>query len=373
MLESSDKLDMSSEKVDKNSDSDFHHPITCYICLDTYSMKKKPLILVCGHTFCEVCLQNLFDTSNEIQCCFCKVITKLDKFDDMIVNYAILSLAEQSGNEKAAKNPKGANYNTFLNVTNTHTCTCGKNSNDKKNPEFVEKLLQCVDCKQIVCPNCENGEIINTRHKNHKLTNLADFISNEADSLSDFLKNYRDLANKMAILTKKVDKFEIEKLIKSEKENLGSFFRELKNLIDKNQEIMLHTLDKLLKDTFKAIDSFKREGKYFNSDSSRYCSIVEELCNFKNITCKQKSKILNIYNINATFEEISEFNKDVDQKISRLSTPETFMKKFTKLMKSCELYKNKMMTFHNLILKKGTNLVEKGFESKIKFYMRNNH
>jgi hypothetical protein len=186
------------------------------------------------------------------------------------------------------------------------------------------------------------------------------------------MKNYRDLANKMAITQKKIDKVEIDKIIKLEKENISNFFRELKNLIDKNQDIMLHNLDKLQKDSYKAIDNFKREVKYFNNDSTRYCSIVEEMCNFKNITNKQRAKVLNIYNINSTFEEIKEFNKDVQIKTGRLLTPEIFMKKYIKLVKNCEIYKNKMLLFHNLIYKKSTKMLEKGYENKIKFYGRKN-
>ena len=52
--------------IDEAADSDSHHPVTCFICVDNYTMNKKPLILVCGHTFCEVCLQNMFDNCNEI-------------------------------------------------------------------------------------------------------------------------------------------------------------------------------------------------------------------------------------------------------------------------------------------------------------------
>ena len=288
--------------IDEAADSDSHHPVTCFICVDNYTMDKKPLILVCGHTFCEACLQNMFDNCNEIQCCFCKVITKLDKFDDMIVNYAVLSLATSN---VEIKNKKRENS-----VTNLSPCNC----NDlKKNPDRVDKLLQCIDCNRIVCSNCivsEEGSNTNgtNLHRNHKLTNLVDFVSSEADSLSNHLKSYRDLASKMAQLNKKVDKFEIEKMIKTEKDNLATFFKNMKTLLDKNQEIMNHSLDKLLKDTCKSIDSFKRDLKYYSSDSTRYCTIVEELSNFKSMPNKQKVMMLNIYNVNSTLEEIIDFN-----------------------------------------------------------------
>jgi hypothetical protein len=351
---------------------DPHHPNTCFICVDNYSMDKKPLILVCGHTFCEVCLQNMFDNSNEIQCCFCKVITKLDKFDDMIVNYAVLSLAT-SDVQKSKPIIKEEKIKSSYAVNTLSICNC---FDLKKNPEKVDKLLQCIDCNRIVCSNCISPEgegsvtLAQSVHRNHKITNLVDYISSQSDDLSGHLKTYRDLANKLTLLNKKVDKFEIEKIIKAEKENVNSFFKNMKSILEKNQEIMIHSLDKLLKDSFKAIDSFKKDLKYFNSDSTRYCTIVEELCNFKSMPNKQKVKLLNIYNINSTLEEIKEFNKEVNNKVSRLLTPENFMKKYVNLVKCCEVYKNKMWGFHNLVNKKGMELIEKGFEKKINFYVR---
>jgi hypothetical protein len=371
------------------------HPITCFICLEIYSSKKKPLILVCGHTFCDICLQNLFDNCNEIQCCFCKVITKLDRFEDMIINYAILSLVEnfnkanisninniyinnqnnlsqQYGSNSA--NP--VNVNTILNqslqnhspLNNSHSSIQEmKYCSNHKNPETVEKLLQCVDCNMIACSLCLE------LHRNHKLTNLSSYIETEANLLSDFLKNYRDLINKMAVLNKKIDKSELEKYIKNEKENVNIFFKDMKSLLDKNHEMINHSLDKLLKESYKSVDTFKKEMKSINFDSQRYTSIVEELCNFKNISNKQKAKILSIYNLNSTFYEIKEFNKEVNTKIGQLISPEIFLKRFTMVIKNCVQHKNKMKKFHQLIGKKVTDNIER-YENGVtglRFYIRN--
>jgi hypothetical protein len=308
-----------------------NHPITCSICLETYNMKKRPLILVCGHTFCEVCLQNMFDSVSEIQCCFCKVVTKLDHFEDMIVNYAILSLVEQ-------KFPA-------INCENTHL----------SNIDNVNKLLECIDCQKHLCSNC-----IDT-HKQHKVTSLEDFIEKETVNLLDFLKNYRDLANKMNGLLKKIDKHELERIVKVEKEKVTNFFKDLKGVLDKNQEMVIHSLDRVLKDSYTSIDNFKKEMKFLNSDSNRYCNIVEELSNFKSMNNKQKCKILNIYNVNKTFKEIKEFNREVTSKNNKILNLEMFMKNFNNLVKSSCLYRNKMITFHSLIQKKLSIKLEEGY------------
>ena len=46
--------------------------IHCPICYDTYNDKDKiPRILLCGHTFCQVCLMDL-RTSNILTCPTCR-------------------------------------------------------------------------------------------------------------------------------------------------------------------------------------------------------------------------------------------------------------------------------------------------------------
>jgi len=47
-------------------------------------------------------------------------------------------------------------------------------------------------------------------------------------------------------------------------------FREIKNLIEKNHEIMLHSIDKLFNEYVCSIDEFKKNVKILNSYSQRY-------------------------------------------------------------------------------------------------------
>ena len=96
--------------------------LCCYICTDFYTHEKEPLIIFCGHTFCESCLLALFDKCKEIQCSFRKIITKLDKFDDMIVNYYMLSFCEiiqEKNKDKINLNLNTNNNNNENNNFNT--------------------------------------------------------------------------------------------------------------------------------------------------------------------------------------------------------------------------------------------------------------
>jgi len=212
-----------------------------------------------------------------------------------------------------------------------------------------------VDCQKHLCSNCLEA------HKQHKVTSLEDYIEKETVTLIDFLKNYRELANKMNSLLKKIDKSELEKIVKCEKERITAFFKDLKTVIDKNQELMLHSLDKVLKDTYSSIDNFKKEMKFLNADSNRYCNIFEEMSNYKTMNDKQKCKILNIYNVNKTFKEIKDFNREVSQKNKRIITPDNFLKNFNDVVKSSCLYRNKMIAYHSMIGSKLSKNIENGF------------
>jgi len=90
----------------------------------------------------------------------------------------------------------------------------------------------------------------------------VDFIEAKSKSLLKVCNRYTDLSSKMALLLKKMDKGELEKL--------NAQFREIKNLIEKNNEIMLHSMDKLFNEYVCSIDEFKKNVKILNSDSQRY-------------------------------------------------------------------------------------------------------
>jgi hypothetical protein len=308
-------------------------PFTCFICTDQFSYSKKPLILVCGHTFCEPCLSKLYNQCKEIQCCYCKVITKLERFEDMITNYAILSISEMN-----------------LKVDNINPILCELSH---KNHESVDKNLQCIDCNCIVCISCHDN------HKNHKMKNLTDFIDNEAKYLSDYLKCYRELATKMTGLIRKIDKNELEEIVKQEKKNMKNVLEEIHKQVDKQFELINQCYDKVLKETFRALDNFKINIKSVNADAHRFCTIIEELSGYKKSDEKQKSKILNIYNINSTIEEINNFNKEINLKSNKLIIFEDFRTKFTNKVKNSNIYFRKFEKILNLNEKKLQKLLEK--------------
>jgi len=353
--------------------------LCCYICTDFYTQEKKPLILVCGHTFCEGCLLALFDSCKEIQCSFCKIITKLEKFDDMIVNYSMLSLCEMiqeknkdnlnlnlnSNNENNNNNantsiliPAFKAYDKF-NLANNHQNLIMANSRNGKNKicevctkfsnvSEIDKLLECQECEVITCKDCFYS------HKNHKLTNIVDFIEARCESLLKTCNSYKDLSAKMASLHKKMDKGELEKLVRIEKEKLNAHFREIKNLLEKNQEMILHSMDRLLSDYINSIDDFKKNVKIFNSDSQRYYNIITEFSSFHKMENKERQKVLRLFNFNEFCNEIKHFNNSVSDKNHSLISSEVFFKDFLNKLKNIVVYKNKSLKVAKIANEKAT-------------------
>lgn len=359
--------------------------LCCYICTDFYYQEKKPLILVCGHTFCESCLSHMFDSCKEIQCSFCKIITKLDKFDDMIVNYSMLNLCEIIQEKNKDHINLNLNSNRDLNNNNINTSILipafkaydkfnlannffsNKNNKDKacdctlfNNVNEIDKLLECQDCELITCKDCFNN------HKNHKLTNIVDFIETKSESLLKTCKDYKDLSTKMAALHKKMDKNELEKFVKMEKEKINAHLREIKSLLEKNFEIIIHSMDKLLNDYVNCIDEFKKSVKVFNSDSQRYYNIITEFNNFHKVENKERQKILRLFNFNQFCKEIKVFNSSVSDKMQSLISSEVFYKDFLNKLKNIVAYKNKILKVIKLANEKATKGLSK--DNKVYFF-----
>lgn len=75
---------------------DFCDILHCKLCQSSFdSQIRKPLILKCGHTFCEVCLKDLF-CSEKILCPTDSIISEFDDFQKISVNYLILEAYEES-------------------------------------------------------------------------------------------------------------------------------------------------------------------------------------------------------------------------------------------------------------------------------------
>ena len=235
-------------------------------------------------------------------------------------------------------------------------CNCKEFNNIKE----LDKLLECLDCEVITCKECFYV------HKNHKLTNIVDFIEMKSETLLKKCQEYKGLSAKMAALHKKMDKSELEKIVKIEKEKINMQFKEMKNLMDKNLEIILYSMDKLLNDYINSIDEFKKNVKIFNGDSQRYYNIINEFSNFHKLDNKERQKVLKLFNFNQFCSEIKSFNSSVSDKMNSLITNESFYKDFVNKLKNINTYKNKILKVIKLANEKASKRMTK--DNKVYYF-----
>lgn len=65
----------------------------CKDCTCIFTNSNRPLLLRCGHTFCEKCLKNIFK-NDKIICSLDNQITEIDNFSELQTNYSIMEALE---------------------------------------------------------------------------------------------------------------------------------------------------------------------------------------------------------------------------------------------------------------------------------------
>lgn len=325
-------------------------PTICLICTDRYSYKKKPMVLVCGHTFCEICLYTVYKNDKEVTCSFCKVISRLDNFDDMIVNYSVLNMVEflessqkeedenqlNISNETKSLNKSGVN----LNESNIYSNTCFHfpSKMKKMSANEINKLLICPKClelKCILCANTPTSCVLNfddeMEYKNEKslkepsepkhpnLKVYSEFVDENFKVLNKVSKNfYPEIISEMKKVSSKIKKEDFDDIVQVAKERVSQNYKLLKSLIDKQEDAVLKIIDSRLIENQDYLEYLIKEQKGVQYESQRYKGIIEELSNYNVMSNKQKLRLNNIYNIPSLILEIRKFNEDVIKRLEFL-------------------------------------------------------
>ena len=72
----------------------------CKLCQDSFdSLSRKPLVLKCGHTFCELCIKSLYDLE-KVLCPLDSIESPFEDFQKISVNYLILEALETQKPDK---------------------------------------------------------------------------------------------------------------------------------------------------------------------------------------------------------------------------------------------------------------------------------
>jgi hypothetical protein len=83
-------------------ESDTETDINCVICLSAFSNLRKPLCLICGHTFCCLCLLQIYH-ENTIECPICRERT-IVPMQGLAMNYILTPFIEQIRENNVSEN-----------------------------------------------------------------------------------------------------------------------------------------------------------------------------------------------------------------------------------------------------------------------------
>uniref|UniRef100_UPI00398F2324 zinc-binding protein A33-like n=1 Tax=Pristiophorus japonicus TaxID=55135 RepID=UPI00398F2324 len=160
--------------------------LNCPICLDLFT---EPVILDCGHNFCQYCIKRYWEDGETISCPECR---KVFRERSLRVNRALANLAEKARNliqdpgaqegespyqeqPRAAKAPGGPENNRL-------TFYCGEHREELK--------LFCETDKELICVMCLDARD-GQSHRSHNFMLISEAVEMYKDklkSLSDILR-----------------------------------------------------------------------------------------------------------------------------------------------------------------------------------------
>ncbi|KAH0630525.1 hypothetical protein JD844_013622 [Phrynosoma platyrhinos] len=199
---------------------------TCSVCLEYF---KDPVIIECGHNFCQACLTQCWDESGspEISCPQCreKVLRR-----SLRPNWQLANMVEIA---KELRSQKGE----------------GKGKGCEKHQEPLK--LFCKDHEYPICVVCDRSK----EHENHKLIPLDEALEAYKGRIWNLLETLKNKREK--ILAYKADTAqesqgllmeEVEKEISAKRETLSKELSLLESLIRKMEEKYRQPANEFLQD-----------------------------------------------------------------------------------------------------------------------------
>ena len=140
---------------------------SCSICLEVYNLEeRKPLLLLCSHTFCRSCLQQMQSKNNKL-CPVCRTSWEGLSVDNLPFTRQQAEVSEKQKNE----------------MKSDHQNICAVHNADQ--------ILWCKDCKVSICNRCliEDHKSCNFMTIEAKVTEL---VSNLHESVTSTRKKLID-------------------------------------------------------------------------------------------------------------------------------------------------------------------------------------
>ena len=131
----------------------------CSVCFNDM-LERSPRSLLCLHSFCTECLQQLIN-NNKINCPTCREVTELRSNDvkELKVNFNLRQMKEQMEGQKE----KGQKKPPLDSKTKSLCQICHQ----------TEALFKCKDCPHLLCKPCKKNHSDIEDFKNHSVFDLC--------------------------------------------------------------------------------------------------------------------------------------------------------------------------------------------------------
>ncbi|XP_053536647.1 E3 ubiquitin-protein ligase TRIM35 [Ictalurus punctatus] len=224
----------------KFSEEDFSCPVCCEIFTD-------PVVLLCSHSVCKVCLQKFWETKGSRECPVCR---RKSSMENPPSNLALKNLCETFLQERSQRSSSASET-----VCSLHS----------------EKLkLFCLDDQQPVCVVCQTSKI----HTNHKfcpideaLTDRKEEMKTALKPLQEKLKIFKDCKLNWSQTAEhiKIQAQHTERQIKEEFEKLHQVLRDeeaariaaLREEEEQKSQMMKEKIEKLSRDISSLSDTIR--------------------------------------------------------------------------------------------------------------------
>ncbi|NWU81403.1 TRI59 protein, partial [Onychorhynchus coronatus] len=199
--------------------------LTCAVCCGIY---QDPRVLPCSHTFCRECLDGVlqrsdaFSVRRRLKCPSCRALVDIPSagLESLPTNFALKAVIDKCRQEE----PWGVE-------------TCREHPRQPLN-------IYCVRDKQLVCGQC----LTIGQHHGHPIADLQRAHTRAKEAAGKLQEQLPDRYWREVLLCYMkltMQKSQWEKLLRSERDVVGQYFKKLGDTLEHKKQALLRALDEL--------------------------------------------------------------------------------------------------------------------------------
>ena len=235
----------------------------CPICTEVY---KDPRSLPCGHTYCLMCIDGWRkdkQPGDKVSCPLCRkeFIVPSNGVSDLPKNFFVADFLEMKE----------------LTSVESKTSGCEACSGDEAT-EVKVATVNCVECQQKLCQNCEDEHKkfkVTRRHQTVELGNADEFrerMTIDVGKKTAFVDRCRDMLTKI----EKENSDFIEQVAKAGM-MINELAEQLKQMIDVHKEKLMNELSSMKLKRMKEIENLREEIERQLLSMDSYAKYVDEV------------------------------------------------------------------------------------------------